>query len=135
MNQQPDREVPETPLQVTLGQRQAEECATSIAGRYIFVTTCVDAYLNGSYGEAIHEMKDSSELLDWEGLIRVVGMEHLASVFPDASSLKDDFGVNWLKSRWRGIPCVYVVHSGIEHIFTLNGRFPQSEYVPNDEDD
>jgi hypothetical protein len=136
MNQKQDCEMPEKQgFLVSLEQHQAAECAKSIEGKYIFVTTCVDTYLNGSHGEAIHEMKDRGEPLDWEDLVRAIGMEHLASVFPDAADLKDDFGVNWLRSLWRGIPCVYVVHSGIEHIFTLNGQIPESEYVPEDQDD
>lgn len=102
--------------------------------RYKFVTTCVDAYLNGSHGEAIQEMKERCELLDWDDLVLAIGMEHLATVFPDAAALKDDFGVNWHKSVWRGIPCIYVVHSAIEHIFTLNGQVPDTEYVPDDDE-
>jgi hypothetical protein len=130
--QQPFRQ---TASDASSSHRPATHSAKDLAGNFIFVTTCVDAYLNGSYGEAIHEMKSRGDLLDWDDLVRAVGMEHLASVFTDAAGLKDDFGVTWQKSIWRDIPCVYVVHSGIEHIFTLNGQVPDSEYQPEDDDD
>ena len=32
--------------------------------------------------------------------------------------LKDDWHVTYHKSRYKGIPCYYIQHSGIEYIFT-----------------
>ena len=33
--------------------------------------------------------------------------------------LKDDWAVHFYKSRYDGVPCYYIEHSSIEHVWTL----------------
>src|SRR5271154_4446543 len=87
---------------------------------YLYVTNCTDS-CHGHGGEAIHEMKRRAKTIDFDDLVQMVGMKELGSVFPDPISLEDDWAVSYFTSIWRGVPCVYVVHSGIENKFTLNG--------------
>lgn len=98
---------------------------------YNYVTNCTNSG-HGKNGEAIHRMVEKSSTLDYDDVERMVGREQLAEVFsdydwsddPTGMTLKSDWAVSYAQSKWRGIPCVYVQHSRIEYIFTLNGRMP-----------
>lgn len=111
--------------------------------RYRFVTDCTDQYMNGSHGGAIHDMVDRSEDIDYSDLEEAVGRDQLSEIFspydwseePTDLTLEDDFAVSYHKSVWRGIPCVYVRQSGIEYIFTLDGKSPDGEYQDPDADE
>jgi hypothetical protein len=39
-------------------------------------------------------------------------------------SLATDYAVSFHKGSFRGVPCYYIDHSAIEHIFTLDGEYP-----------
>lgn len=111
---------------------------------YQYVTNCVNGgeHLHGPGGIAIHEMQDMAQEITYDQFARYVGSEGLRDVFPDYDwskkpqhlTLKKDYHVRYHKSIWRNIPCVYAVHSGIEYIFTLDGREP-GEYTFSGEDD
>ena len=92
---------------------------------YRFVTTCEDTDLNGPYGEAIHDMKRARHgIIDFDDIMRLIGPQELRQAGLDPDTLADDWAVSWEQSTWRGIPCIYIVQSGIEHIFTPNGETP-----------
>lgn len=101
--------------------------------RYRFVTTCVDTHLNGSYGEAIHDMKRARHgIIDFDDIMRLIGPSELVRAGLDPETLADDFAVSWEQSVWRGIRCIYIVQSGIEHIFTLDGQTPPGPWTDED---
>ena len=92
---------------------------------YRFVTTCEDTALNGPYGEAIHDMKRARHgIIDFDDIMRLIGPQELRQAGLDPDTLADDWAVSWEQSTWRGIPCIYIVQSGIEHIFTPNVKTP-----------
>lgn len=110
---------------------------------YRYVTNCTDD-CHGPGGEAIHEMVAQASDLSYRDLVKLVGKGQLAQVFPNYDwrtkprdlTLAKDWAVSYHRSVWRGIPCVYVRHSGIEHIFTPNGQQPDEwEYVPPKDED
>ena len=101
--------------------------------RYRFVTTCEDTHLNGPYGEAIHDMKRAhGDIIDYDDILRLIGRDELQSAGLNPDTLADDWAVSWEQSVWRGIPCIYIVQSGIEHIFTPDGQTPEP-WVDEDE--
>lgn len=101
---------------------------------YQFVTTCENTSLNGPYGEAIHDMKRAHQgIIDFDDIMRLIGPQELRNAGLDPDTLADDWAVSWEQSTWRGIPCIYIVQSGIEHIFTPNGQTP-GPWVDEDDD-
>jgi hypothetical protein len=103
--------------------------------QYLYVTNCTDFSLHGRYGEAIHEMTDQAEDIDFADLVQAVGWQGLEGVFGhEAHDLENDFAVSYHKSVWRGIPCFYVQHSRIEYIFTLDGKMPEGDWVDVSDD-
>lgn len=93
--------------------------------KYRFVTTCVDSNSNGPNGEAIYDMRRANHgIIDFNDIMQMIGPAELEKAGLDPSTLADDWAVSWEQSVWRGIPCIYIVQSGIEHIFTPNGEHP-----------
>lgn len=104
------------------------------APQYRFVTTCVDQYLNGSHGDAIHDMKRAIHgNIDFDDIMQMIGSTELQKAGFDPMTMDDDWAITYEQSIWRGIPCIYIVQSGIEHIFTLNGEIP-GPWVDEDDD-
>jgi len=102
------------------------------AGRFKYVTNCVNGN-HGKNGEAIHEMTDVAKQISYDTFIKAVDQNDVREVFhyydwsknPSSLTMKNDRYVRYFKSTWRKLPCVYVVHSAIEYIFTLNGETPK----------
>jgi len=80
--------------------------------------------------EALHEMIDNSREITWKTFKKYVKPPHVEEIFPDYSyrgerdkpgacdfHIKDDYAVSFHKSKFKGQPCVYIVHSAIEYIF------------------
>jgi 8-oxo-dGTP pyrophosphatase MutT (NUDIX family) len=120
----------------TISKANLNEAALGdLRGRFRYVTNCVNGP-HGSGGEAIHEMTERSRDISYAALLGAVGRKGLAEVFPSYDwsrrpmdlTMQKDYHVRYYRSVWRGIPCVYVVHSAIEYIFTLDGKLP--EYDP-----
>lgn len=96
---------------------------------YAYETSCVHAK-----GEDIQEMVDLARKITWETFRKYVYWREVKSLFPDYSyrgenfdeqgiltigfHIKDDFAVSFWKSRYRGKPCYFISHSGIEYIWT-----------------
>lgn len=86
--------------------------------RHTFHTTCVD-----SDGPSIDAMTDAAREVtrrtfqrrcDWRPWAQGLGY----SLTRDGGlPLARDWHVAYFKSRYRGRPCYYAVHSAIEHIF------------------
>jgi hypothetical protein len=102
---------------------------------YLYVTCCVDGG-HGGAGEAIHDMVDKSVEITYGTFLKYVGPKQIREVFPSYGhglTLGNDYHVRFHKSRWYGIPCVFVVHSAIEYIFTQNGNTPESLGIDREE--
>lgn len=87
---------------------------------YEYHTSCVH-----SQGDWINDMVDQAEEVTLQTVRRhCVGVEDWAgSMKYDTGGergglrLKDDWHVTYHKSQYRGLPCYYIQHSGIEHIW------------------
>jgi hypothetical protein len=94
----------------------------SMTKEYRYATRCVD-----STAEAINAMTEKARESSLETLRRhCIGLEEWErSMGYDTGHkrgglrLKDDRYVAYFKSRYRGRPCYYIVHSAIEFIWTL----------------
>lgn len=103
------------------GQR-AEPAPTP--GRFVYLTCCVDL----TDGAEIQEMTDRAREItfktfaqrcDWKAWAR----DHSYDIGSTRGlHLKDDWHVRYYKSRFRGVPCYYIVHSAIEYIFVAPVR-------------
>lgn len=88
-----------------------------------FFTTCTDSYAVGSYGEAITEMTQSSHMeeLDNSTFFQTSVHAGFQDYLLDLTGSKKDFIHDWSischRSLFQGVPCFYLRHSGIEHIF------------------
>ena len=96
-----------------------------------FLTTCVNC--PGPHaGDAINEMVEAAREITWRTFRKYVSPKALSRL-PLLSSyhwgqgpakkgafglrIQDDYAVSFHKSTFRGRPCVFLVHSSIEHIF------------------
>jgi DNA repair protein RadC len=97
--------------------------ATSENGRYRFVTDCIS-----STYEDISALKESVSSLtsrtafaralgpaEWKAIQRQLGYDR---DFP----ISRDWHVGYDKGTYRGVPAYWLTHSGIEYIFTLDGK-------------
>ena len=104
----------------------------ALAGRFHFVTDCV-----GSTFEDIRDLIDNGDDAismrtfamaigrdGWRQLSAMLGYDRY---FP----LSRDWHVGYYRGTFRGIPAVYMRHSGIEYIFTLDGRVGPSAAPPS----
>lgn len=95
--------------------------------KFLYATNCVDS----RDGPAINAMTDRAREITYATVLRHVGRAQLAEVFPNydwgpgtpdrfkgGPKLSTDWAVSFHRSRWRGVPCVYVRWSAIEFIFT-----------------
>lgn len=86
---------------------------------YHFETDCVN-----STAELINDMVDSAKETTYEELILHVTEEQLKEVFPnyewsdEGLELRNDYAVSFYRSQYNGMPCYYIEHSMIEHVFT-----------------
>jgi len=97
---------------------------------FYYETCCVN-----STAKLINAMTDRAREVTWATFRRHVHWTEVRGVFPFYSyhgelhnpetdeltapmHIKDDFAVRFCKSRYDGRPCYYIIHSGIEYIFT-----------------
>ncbi len=89
---------------------------------YQFQTTCVS-----STAELIDAMTERSREIKYKTALNLLGAEVLKefNIYnwgrgkKKGLKLKNDWAVSYYKSKYNGRKCVYIVHSAIEHIFTL----------------
>jgi hypothetical protein len=87
-----------------------------------FKTDCVH-----STAQAITTMTDAAHQITYRTFLKHVRLSDVIVLFswyywkPGKTKglrLKDDYHVAFYLSKYRGQPCVYLVHSSIEYIFT-----------------
>jgi len=96
--------------------------AASENGRYRFVTSCV-----GSTYEDISALKESGEDVSRTAFARALGPAEWKAIQKELGYDRDfpisgDWHVDYRKGTYRGVPAYYLVWSGIECIFTLDGK-------------
>jgi hypothetical protein len=96
--------------------------AASENGRYRFVTNCV-----GSTYEDISALKETGDQITRATFARALGPAEWKWVQAELGYDRDfrisgDWHVGYYKGVYRGVPAYYLVHSGIEWIFTLDGK-------------
>lgn len=79
-----------------------------------------------SSADAIDDMCDCAEEIEYADFIKQIDVEDLKAIFPHYNwsddkaedlTLEDDWAVSFGESEYREQPCVYVDHSSIEYIF------------------
>lgn len=91
-------------------------------GAYKYVHSCVS-----STYEDIWDMVDNSVEITRRTFLQYVDREDLKELERELGydrwfHIANDWHVTYHKGTYRDTPCVYLQHSGIEHIFTLNGE-------------
>jgi len=92
------------------------------AGRFRFVTDCI-----GSTGEDIRDLVDSEQDISRRSFAIAVGPSGYQQVsemlgYDRHFPLSRDWHVGYYRGRYRGVPAVFLRHSHIEYIFTLDGK-------------
>ena len=96
--------------------------AASENGRYRFVTDCIS-----STYEDISALKESGEDVSRTAFARALGPAEWKAIQKELGYDRDfpisgDWHVDYRKGTYRGVPAYYLVWSGIEYIFTLDGQ-------------
>lgn len=90
-------------------------------GQFFYVHSCPD-----STYEDIQALMETERDISVETFRKAIGPSQWASIqsqlgYDRSFSIRKDWHVRFYKGVYRGIPCVFVRHSRIEHIFTLGG--------------
>lgn len=95
-------------------------------GSYLFVTDCVGSTYEDISALAEHEKEISLRTFreaigvgQWKDLTRNLGYDR-------DFSISRDWHVGYYRGVYRGVPAVYLRHSRIEYIFTLDGKVGRS---------
>jgi DNA repair protein RadC len=91
-------------------------------GRYRFVTNCI-----ASTDEDISALKESGEGVSRTTFARALGPAEWKTIQKELGYDRDfpisgDWHIDYRKGTYRGVPAYYLVWSGIEYIFTLDGK-------------
>lgn len=91
-------------------------------GRYVFITDCI-----GADGDDINEMKRAGKIISIETFRKAIGQKRWKDIqaqlgYDRHMPIRKDWHVGYFRSTYRGVPAVYLVWSGIEHVFTLDGK-------------
>ena len=96
--------------------------------QFYFATTCV----NQPSGEDIEKMTDNAQDISWEEFNKHVSNDEIRKAigslynfqydYDDQKNgaglrFQDDYAVSFHRSKFKGIPCYYFVHSAIEYVF------------------
>jgi hypothetical protein len=81
-----------------------------------YLINCVQAK-----GEDISEMIELAREIKYTTFLSHIDTQELATLFPmyknSGLTIKNDYHVRYYSSKYRGVPCVFVVHSAIEYVF------------------
>lgn len=91
-------------------------------GRYVFVTDCI-----GADGDDINEMKRAGKIISVDTFRKAIGQKRWKDIqaqlgYDRHMPIRKDWHVGYFRSTYRGVPAVYLAWSGIEHVFTLDGK-------------
>jgi hypothetical protein len=92
-------------------------------GRYLYVHSCVE-----SSQEDIHALKRSEKKVSLGTFRKAIGLEAWHELVKNLGyrrggvSIAKDWAVDFCRGVYRGVPCFFLRHSGIEYIFTKDGK-------------
>jgi hypothetical protein len=91
-------------------------------GRYSFVTDCI-----GADGYDIREMRGEGKAISVDTFRKAIGQERWKDIqaqlgYGRSLPIRKDWHVGYYRGTYRGVPAVYLVWSGIEYVFTLDGK-------------
>lgn len=97
-----------------------------LAGRYHFVHACPD-----STYEDIQALATTEKDISLATFRRAIGPSQWNEIRANLGydrhfPITKDWHVRYYKGVYRGVPCVFLRHSRIEHIFTLDGKLGPS---------
>ena len=103
-----------------------------LAGRFRFVTDCIS-----STGPDIRDLVDQERAIGMRTFAAAVGPQGWRQIsdmlgYDRHLPLSKDWHVGYYKGIFRGVPAVHLRWSGIEYIFTLDGRVGPSAAGPQD---
>ena len=83
---------------------------------YYYLTNCVC-----SYAKDINDMLDKEIDITYNTFFKYVDLHYVERMFKYGKHLriKNDYAVSYHRSKYKGIPCYYLKHSGIEYIFIV----------------
>jgi len=99
--------------------------------RYRFVTSCVNSTM-----EDIHALQDSGRGIARATFVRKLAPGEWKEIqqqlgYDRDFSITRDWHVGYYRGVYRGVPAVWLEHSRIEHIFTLDGKQgPSATHAP-----
>lgn len=98
----------------------------SNAGRFLYVMSCPD-----STYEDIQALKETEDAIGLRAFARAIGPTQWKDLQRQLQYDRDfpisrDWHVGYYRGVFRGVPCYFMRHSGIEHIYTLNGKLGPS---------
>ena len=89
--------------------------------KYHYFKSCVDT--RGREVDWLRDMIDDGREITWRTFIKHVPVDEIRGLFPyyhwrgGGLHIKDDWGVQFFRSKWNGRRCYYLNHSSIEYIF------------------
>lgn len=97
-----------------------------LAGRFHYVHSCPDstyediqALILSERDVSLATFRKAVGLSQWRTLVEGLGYDrHLP--------ISKDWHVRYYRGVYRGVPCYFLRHSRIEHIFTLDGKMGPS---------
>ncbi len=97
------------------------------AGRFLFVHSCP-----GSTYEDMRPLIDNERTISRKSFALAIGTEQWRSLQHNLGydrwlPISKDWHVGYYRSVYRGVPAVFLRHSHIEYIYTLDGQLGPSE--------
>lgn len=100
---------------------------------YRYVGNCTDK----STAPHLADMMDQARPITFRTFVKAVGLESIRQIFGDYQwghgkdiRMKNDPYVTYFRSKFKGDPCYYVRHSGIEYIFVEEDALPKDSDGP-----
>lgn len=97
---------------------------------FYFLHACPD-----SDAESVWDAQDNAEEITYDEFVEHIDIDEIINIFDwyawdgeEGLQLKDDsYAASYHKSQYRGVPCYYICHSGIEYFFVLDKDRKQAE--------
>ncbi|KKN21594.1 hypothetical protein LCGC14_0923690 [marine sediment metagenome] len=71
-----------------------------------------------SSGKSIQAMVDNAKEISWDDFMVEVDEGEIDELFPSKHPhISEDYAVEFYRSTFLGVPCVFVQHSAIEYVF------------------
>ena len=97
---------------------------------YTYVFNCT-LLTDAKHINELINMQEVGREITYKTFIKHVDIQEIRALFDwyeyygwdNGLHIKDDWGVSWMKSKWRGARCYYIIHSGIEYVFLNHAHY------------